>query len=369
MKNFSLYIVLLGALILSSCGTTSSLTQSGIMEDGIYYNPDYSALKASAAAEEAQIAQLTQETKTPKVYAEPADTIVLGATAKDVTVPLEIDKTYVVLLEGETYEERFRKFDDEDDYTFSINFEYGYGSPFYGYPYSYAYPYRATWNLSWYHPWYGPTYPWGWYDPWYDPWYSPWYGPSYAWGWYDPWYYPYYPGFYPGYYPGWYPGYYPVASTSRYDVIQGRREKSRPVAQRHLQANTPSRTPSNGREVTPSGINQIRGREITSSSTVTNPGTSGSAPKRSGIRDVQQNSSSKYRQSSAPSRSQSTSTERKETGRATYQYNNGSQNQNRSTSSNNYNYQSRSGYQGGSTGGAYRSSGSSSSGGRTGGRR
>ena len=128
MKNFSLYIVLLSTLILTSCGTSASYTSSAPFEDGIYYTPDKASIDAAVSAEQKQIAALTEETKAKKVCTEAVDTIVLGETSKDITLPLELNKSYVVLLEGETYEERFKKFEDEEDYTFSINFEMGYGA-------------------------------------------------------------------------------------------------------------------------------------------------------------------------------------------------------------------------------------------------
>lgn len=380
MKNFSLYIALLSTLILTSCGTSASYTAGAAYQDGIYYQPDYNSLQAAQSAEQSKLAALTEETRAKKVYTEPVDTIVLDQTSKDITVPLEMDKKYVVLLEGETYEERFKKFDDESDYTFSINFEYGYGNHFYGYPYSYAYPYRSTWHLSWYHPWYGPSYHYGWYDPWYDPWYYPgyypyypYYGPAYAYGWYDPWYYPGYYPMYPPIYPGYYPGGSGVASK---DVIYGRRDLHRDgnrpanVAHNRNQRDVQKKQTATTSAIT--GANQIRGRELnrTTSAAVRDQGTSkgnntSAIPTRSGVRNNYRASSNQNANATA-----ARSSSNRDNGRATYQYNNNAS-QSQSTSRNSSTYQSRSGYQGSSYSGGGRSTGSSSSGSnyRTGGRR
>lgn len=398
MKNFSIYLVLLSSLILTSCGTSASYTSSNGIEDGIYYNPDYASLKASTLAEETYIAELTKETKASRIYSEPVDTIHLGET-KNVELPLEPDKTYVVLLDGETYEERLNKFDDDSDLTFSINFEYNVGV---GY----------NWGWNPYYRYYGPSYYWGWrsawYDPWYypyyDPWYYPWYGPSYAWGWYDPWYYPYYdPWYYPWYpyhphvYPGYYPGPHYPGGHHHHDVVYGRRDLA------HNQHNHNSgihkaalseRVPDNRVRPVPtrtenSGISQIRGREIkrttpgnvnreinnTRQSTINSDKRETATPQRTNIRNTQSgNNSDKYRQSSNNSNrrrtnaSASYSTERSNTsGSGTVNRSNHSYQNNRSTQSS-YSQSRSSGYSSGATSG--RSSGSSSGSSRsTGGRR
>lgn len=365
MKNISLYIVLLSTLILTSCGTSASYTSGTLFQDGIYYTPDKAAIEAAASAEQKQISALTEETKTKRIHPEAADTIVLGETSRNVTLPLELDKSYVVLLEGETYEERFKKFDDEDDYTFSINFEMGYGVGYsHYYPWHSPVYYRpAHYYYGWYNPWYEP-----WYDPWYSPWYYPsyypYYGPSYYYGWYDPWYYP---GFYPGYYPI-YPNIYPIGGIATNDVVHGRRDLTR-------NNNTTTAQISNGNRLNRStttsatGVNQIRGRELkrggttaansTGSSTVKE--NNGTIPSRNGVRNQYRASSSQNNR-----KEQTTSTGR-DNGRATYQYNN---NATQSTGASSTYSQGRSGYQSGYSGGGARSTGSSSgSSYRTGGRR
>lgn len=221
MKKKSLYLILLGALSLTSCGTSASYTNSSLIEDGIYYTPDYVSIRQAHNQQRQEIATLTQETKNrnDRTYTSPTDTIVLGET-KSVTLPLELDKTYVVLMDGESYEERFNKFNDAN-YTFSINFDYSLGT----YPYYYGWNgwYAPSYYGMWYDPWYSP---WHYhrYDRWYSYWYGPswftWYGPNYPWGGYDPWYNPWYDPWYYNYHA---PYYYYASHHSR-DVIYGRRD-------------------------------------------------------------------------------------------------------------------------------------------------
>lgn len=391
MKNFSLYLILLSSLTLISCGTSASYTANTGIEDGIYYNPDYASLKASASAEQAYIAELTSETKAAKIYSQPADTIRLGET-RNVELPLEPEKTYVVLLDGETYQERLSKFDDDSDLTFSINFEYGFGAGYYG-----------GWNP--YYRWHGPSYYWGWhtawYDPWYypyyDPWYRPWYGPRYAWGWYDPWHYPYYdPWYYPWYghiYPPVYPGFYPgPGGIHHHDVVYGRRElahhntrQNNAIRHTAIKERSPQSVHERGRSGIGenSGISQIRGREVqrttpgnihtqTQNTRQGSVNTGGemrsSTTQRTGIRNSRQgNGSEQYRQSSSNSNrgktkvstsySNGNSGAYSNTNRSgsSYQNSGSSHNSSRSTYS-----QSRN--SGSSSGSSYRSSGSSSSG-------
>ena len=365
MKNFSLYIVLLSTLILTSCGTSASYTSSAPFEDGIYYTPDKASIEAAVSAEQKQIAALTEETKAKTVCTEAVDTIVLGETSKDITLPLELDKSYVVLLEGETYEERFKKFEDEEDYTFSITFEMGYGAGYgYYYPwYTHAYYRPAHYYYGWYNPWYEP-----WYDPWYSPWYYPsyypYYGPSYYYGWYDPWYYP---GFYPGYYP-MYPHTYPIGGITSNDVIHGRRDLSRNSNTSVAQISGGNRHNRTTTAAPATSVNQIRGRELNrggapsvkGDNTGTVTGNNGTIPTRNGVRN-------NYRASSSQNTRKEQTASGRDNGRATYQYNN---NATQSTGASiNYN-QSRSNYQSGYSGGGSRSTGSSSgSSYRTGGRR
>lgn len=396
MKNFSLYLILLSSLILTSCGTSASYTSNTGIEDGIYYSPDYASLKASASAEEAYIAELTSETKAARIYSQPADTIRLGET-KSVNLPLEPEKTYVVLLDGETYEERLSKFDDDSDLTFSINFEYGFGAGYYG-----------GWNP--YYRWHGPSYYWGWHGAWhtpwhypyYDPWYNPWYGPSYAWGWYDPWYYPYYdPWYYPWYgpmYPPVYPGFYPgPGGVHHRDVVYGRRDLAHHTPRTNSgigQKSTHDRGQVAGRErirgsySENSGISQIRGRDVqrttpgkiqsealnTRQGAVNSGnGVTRSSTQRSGIRNTQQgNSSDKYRQSSSnSSRERAKVTTSYSNGRSNTSGNihrSGSNYQNTHSSRSSYSQSRSSGYSSGAS--SVRSSGSSSGSSRsTGGRR
>lgn len=385
MKKISLYMALLGALVLTSCGTSASYSNSAYMEDGIYYMPDQASLRASISADQAQIAQLTSQTRESATYHRDVDTLVLDQS-RNVNVPLELDKTYVVLLDGETYEERFNKFDN-DDYSFTINFEYNIGVG-YGYPY-----YNPYYSWRWYSPrYYTPYYAWGWYDPWYDPWYyppyfgpyySPYYSPYYAWGWYDPWYDPwyYYPHIYPGYYPGHPgPGHYK-------DVVHGRRDPHRPhttVADRkpHNTGNRPTnnrpsdiRPTNSGDYNRPVTDNTIRkNREIKEISRPGSTSVSSSERKtvqRTGVHNNNSrasSSSSKYRQSANPTHkrsSVSSGSNRNNTNvNATY-----SNQERRATSSSQSNFNSRSSYSGSSSGAMRSGGGGGSSNTRSGGRR
>ncbi len=372
MKNFSICLILLSSLILISCGTTASYTGSSTIQDGIYYNPDYAAIKAATEAEQTHIAQLTSETKASKIYREPVDTIVLGET-RNVNIPLEPEKTYVVLLEGETYEERLNKFDEGSDRTFSINFEYNFG---YGYDWGWnPYYYHHTPSYYW---WHRPSYYWGWYDPWYSPWYG--YGPAYYHygGWYDPWYYP---GFYPGYYAGYYPPYYDPWYGPMYppmylppppppgpggaghkDVVHGRRDIAR---------TTPAAAPASHRESVrrapvQQGINQVRGNGSGSNTQTA------SSTQRRGVRDAKQgNSSDKYRQSATQTQKGTTRSSGSYTNSSNQRYQSSQGQSSRST----YNQNRSNSYSGRSSsyssGSSYRSSGNTSGSGatRTGGRR
>lgn len=394
MKKISLCVILLGSIIITSCGTSASYTSGTSILDGIYYNPDYSAIKASTAAEEAYIAELTSETKASRIYSAKADTIVLGES-RQIDIPLEPEKSYVVLLEGETYEERFNKFNDDQEPSFTINFEYNFG---YGYNWGWN-PYHR-WYAPWYHSWYDP-----WYDPWYNPWYSPWYGPGYAWGWYDPWYYSWYDPWYSPWYNPWYnpwygPGYPPVhpgfgpgpgGPHHHKDIIYGRRDLNRDGVS-HPSGIKSQRERDNARNqrlaeaarqgdnaIRPDGlggVNQVRGREIKRTNPVTASERSsvnasqGSATQRTGIRNSQDTgTNTKYRQSSGSSSRKSattTATSSSNSRNTTGYYNPSQHNTNRSSYS-----QSRNSSYSGSSGSSYRSSGSTSGGGgqRTGGRR
>ena len=371
MKKISICLILLSSLILTSCGTTASYTDSRTIQDAIYYNPDYASIKAATEAEQNHIAQLTSQTKASKIYSEPADTIVLGET-RNVTIPLEPEKTYVVLLEGETYEDRFNKFEEGSDRTFSINFEYNFG---YGYDWGWN-PYYYHHSPSYYR-WHTPSYYWGWYDPWYSPWYG--YGPHYYYysGWYDPWYYP---GFYPGYYAGYYPPYYdpwygpmyppmylPIApgpgGVGHKDVVHGRREIARA---------TPAAAPASHRESVrrapaQQSISQVRGNNTDNRSQTT-----ASSTQRRGVKDAKQgNTSDKYRQSATQTQKGATRSSSSYNNSSTQRYQSSQGQSSRST----YNQNRNNSYSGRSSsynsGSSYRSSGNTSGGGssRTGGRR
>ena len=146
MKNSWLFLSIFGVFILSSCGS-SRYYSNGVNGDPVY-------------GSNIVIRQDRAEVREPQKV-----------------VYQEVYEGDDVLLEGETYEMRIRKFDGDiyvsvKDKPWFNNCCWGCGAAFVA----------GWWGWNrWYDPWYYDP----WYGPWRDPWYRPWYRP-----WYDPWYYP-----------------------------------------------------------------------------------------------------------------------------------------------------------------------------------
>lgn len=216
MKNKILLLCISSVLVLSSCGTSSYY--AGGYQDGIYYRPDNS-LTLAKTAEDKKLSDLSAQTKDrnqSRYSKNIVDTLYLDEKGVAV-VDLEPDKSYLVVIDEETYEDRFKRFND-DSYCFTINFNWDV--PYYSYWYNpWYYP---SWHrhhyFGFYNPWYGSYFGWGYYDPWYYG-YNYGFSPMFGWGYYDPWYYgnfynPYFNPYYPYHpYNPYYP-YYPYYSNS-----------------------------------------------------------------------------------------------------------------------------------------------------------
>ncbi len=229
MKNNILFISILGSIILFSCGTVNRANYtSANYTNGIYYTPDAEESAASQRARE-ELAQLAGETekymgdrsKEPAYQESPDNEIIYVGDTNVVNIDYNPTKSYAIVDNRESYEERIRKFDSP---TYTVNIEWNsYGGWEYWYRPHWA-PYGTAWYNPWwggYYSWWGPSYPYyawnGWYDPWHYGWYDPWY-----YGWHNPWWGPSW------YYPYYGPGYYPIAPPHHHgphrDIYYGRRE-------------------------------------------------------------------------------------------------------------------------------------------------
>ena len=204
MKKSSVLIIV-AALILSSCGALTQLASSDDgqrFQDGIYSNTPSFRTKAEKEEAQSESQALARKTKESMIYlfGDKKDTV---AIPQDMSAMIRYDQKLggTVVTVGE----------NPYDWRYDLENNYGY---YYG-PYSIG----SSWYWSrHYSPWYSWDFaPWryrGWYDGWYyGSWYSPyyyggfyggWYDPWY-WGWYDPWYSPYYNPYYCGWYGGWDP--------------------------------------------------------------------------------------------------------------------------------------------------------------------
>ena len=155
MKNRLFILSLLALFGLASCGTTSYY--SSVYDDSIYSRP---------------------QMRLTVVRNDDGGTTYSAGRAGRYSVDV------YALDDGETYEARLHRFDDEPVESYTVYVDY-YG-----------------WDNPWYNPWWGPAYYYSWYSPWrhsyawYNTWwYDSWYGYGWrdpywysGWAWYDPWY-------------------------------------------------------------------------------------------------------------------------------------------------------------------------------------
>lgn len=208
MKKSSVLIIM-AALILSSCGALTQLASSDDgqrFQDGIYSNTPAFRTKAEKAESHSETQALAQKTKESQIYlfGDKKDTV---AIPQDMSALIRYDQKLggtVVTVGENPYDWRF---DLENNYGYWYG-PYSLGSSWY---WSRHYsPFYALDFAPWrYHGWYDSWYFGGWYSPYYyggyyGGWYDPWFWGSH-WGWYDPWYSPYYNPYYCGWYGGWDP--------------------------------------------------------------------------------------------------------------------------------------------------------------------
>ena len=195
------------ALILSSCGTFTSLISSADgqkFQDGIYANtPDF-LTKEEKNAGKAETEALIAQTKESPIYlfGDKKDTIMIP---DNYAATIKYDKSIgsTVVTVGENPYDWRNNLNPWSYYT-----PYSIGSSWYWSRHCGPNWSMSPWRNSCHNPWY-----WGWSDPWYyvgywGRWYDPWNYWGY-WGWNGPWYYTGYWGMhYPWYphYAGWYGG-------------------------------------------------------------------------------------------------------------------------------------------------------------------
>jgi hypothetical protein len=223
--RLSILWLIAGILLISSCATTTRYTSSNTFEDAVYQRPQSGNYIVVNTQQDSDINRLRNKTKESNAVfingklVEP----VYANEKGEVNINLEQEKTYIILQEGESFEDRLTMF-DSPNYNINITF--------------------STWDF--YNPWYWdmyyiprPGYRFGgslYYHPWYNPWYRPWYSPVYSyWGFYNnPWYWGWNRHFYWGWemdhYMGWNSGGYwwpRHPHTSHRDRYYGIRENPR----------------------------------------------------------------------------------------------------------------------------------------------
>lgn len=207
MKKSSV-LMIVAAIMLSSCGTFSQLITSGDnqqFQDGIYSNvPDF---RSREEKDEGRLLTeaLAAETKESPIYlfGDRKDTVMIP---ENFSATIKYDKplsSTVITITENPYDWR----NNIDPWSFYAG--YTLGNSWYWNRHWDPYWYGPSWHYAWSDPWYYGGY-WGrWYDPWsywnrwgwHDPWH---YGGH--WGWYDPWYYGGYWSPYHRHYYGWYGG-------------------------------------------------------------------------------------------------------------------------------------------------------------------
>lgn len=238
MKNtITIIVPIILGYFLSSCGTTTGLT-TAVYQDAIYQKPDANGYIVVNTNNDKEIEVLRGKTKESNgVYINGKLVEPLYVDEKgNVEINIggeEIDKTYLVLNPGESFEERLTKFENPQ-YTININYD-PFNDYFYWY---YSNPFRF-WRVG--------SYYWGnyWYNPWrnfgrYYGYFSidPFIGMDYFW--WSSMYMPIYHRPWDWYYASWhYPGdgygywYYNWNDPDRYrytssrDFYYGRRESQR----------------------------------------------------------------------------------------------------------------------------------------------
>lgn len=258
MKNYKLFLIMIGAGSLLSCGTYGSVsTSQSAFQNGIYYSPNDNKTEYIAQKEKGNQLNQLQKTTYRAIGSNTnnnqiVETVYVGDT-NQVDIQYNPNVDYSIVDDDESYEARLRKF-DSPTYTVNITlsdyWDDSYYNPWWGSNYGWYRPNWITWGSGWYNPYWGYYYSWygprwgmsfGW-DPWYYGWNDPWY-----YGWHDPWRYNYY-GWYDPWYGGGYwgpgynerphrPGYYPAPDRDNRFRGQyyGRRESS------------PTYNPSSGR--------------------------------------------------------------------------------------------------------------------------
>ncbi len=238
MKNtITIIVPIILGYFLSSCGTTTGLT-TAVYQDAIYQKPDANGYIVVNTNNDKEIEVLRGKTKESNgvyikgklvepLYVDEEGNVEINLGGE------EIDKTYLVLNPGESFEERLTKFENPQ-YTINITYD-----PFNNYfDWYYSNPFRFWrvgnyyWGNYWYNPWihYGRYYGYFSIDPFIGMdyfWWSRMYMPMYQRPW--DWYYAswHYPGDGYGY---WYynwndPDRYRYTSSS--DFYYGRRESQR----------------------------------------------------------------------------------------------------------------------------------------------
>lgn len=203
MKNtITIIVPIILGYFLSSCGTTTGLT-TAVYQDAIYQKPDANGYIVVNTNNDKEIEVLRGKTKESNgVYingklVEPLYVDEKGNVNIDISGE-EVDKTYLVLNPGESFEERLTKFENPQ-YTINITYDPfdNYYSWYYANPFHY-WRFGNYWGSFWYNPWrnYGRYYGYFSIDPFIGMdyfWWSSMYMPIYhrPWDWYyASWHYP-----------------------------------------------------------------------------------------------------------------------------------------------------------------------------------
>lgn len=210
MKN-KVYTLLITGLVISSCGTANLYTSSGY--DDAIYNPEHKKAVALSSATNRELLDLKARTAEAeqKIIKDKNTEIVYFDENGVANIPVDPEKTFIVLDSTMSYEELLRKF-ESPDYTINLYLrdnrmnEYDYYDTWrWGYnPWRYR-SYGSYWNRYFYYNWayggyYSPYY-WSMYSPFYydyndfyyspfwsnSPYYNPWYMNRYYDRWYGNW--------------------------------------------------------------------------------------------------------------------------------------------------------------------------------------
>lgn len=223
--RLSILSLIAGILLISSCATTTKYASSSAFEDAVYQRPqsgNYLVVNTQQDSDANRLRSRTKESNAVFINGKLVEPVYANEKG-EVNINLEQEKTYIILQEGESFEDRLTMF-DTPNYNINITF--------------------STWDF--YNPWYWdmyyiprPGYRFGgslYYHPWYNPWFRPWYSPVYSyWGFYNnPWYWGWNRHFYWGWerdhYMGWHGGYHwwpRHPHTSHRDRYYGVRENPR----------------------------------------------------------------------------------------------------------------------------------------------